>query len=1026
MYKYLVIIFVCLSLQVIGQTSEKYNSVYANFYRAEELFQKEQFGSARYEFRTFIDQFQQKNDALYQKSLYYEAICALELYQNDAVKLLTDFNTNYPESIYREGIYFKLGQYFYQQKKYKNALEWLNKLKPSDVEPDQVEEYYFKVGYSDFQESKFPEARNAFYEIKEGTSQYASPALYYFSHIAYQDKSYQIALEGFLKLQSVERFAKIAPYYIVQIYHSQGKYDEVTKFAPTIVDTTNLVNANDMNHLLGDAYYRLKKYDEAIPYLLQYNKKTQTLRSDDYQLGFSYYKAGMFNEAIKMFNNVVQIKDTIGQTAYYHIGESYLKLDKMSAARAAFEEASKIDMDPKIKEDALYNYAVLSYKLDVNPYDEAVEAMQFYLKHYPKSIRKDDIYQYLVTVYTTTNNYAKALQSLEKLPNKDTRLKAAYQIVAFNRGVELYQKVDYPSAISSFELVDRYPIDPVITGRAKYWASDAYFQQKKYDKAIQGYKTFLTLPATLAPELKSSAYYNIGYAYYANNDTLLGIEAFRTYTQQSNLTNKHKLADACMRAADGCYVTRQNETAIKYYSEALKLKSGYEDQALYYLAKAYGYSPNGTPKKIEHLQDLINNYKDSKYMLSAIEDLAITFKGIEEYDKAKSYFEQIISDYPSNVLVKAARVEIADIHYKKQEFQKCELAYKLILEEFGEDREMCEIGAKGLITLYNALKQPVKALEIGEKYPCAGMTKNQQEELFFAPAKEMYDDTLSPLSVTISKFEDYLTRYPEGIYAKDAKNHLADCYYRSNNMEQAITIYIKTLEDPTNGFTEIAAIRVSKYLFNNKKYEEAIPYYERLEKISNTPSVVYNSKLGLMRSYFLLEKWQNASVYAKSVLETGQLNTTIRLEAEYSNALSNYALKNYTDAKPSLEWLVKNTTTVTGAEAKFLLAEMCYDLKDLEKADVEIRGLLKMKPTYNYWVAKALILQARVLILKDDLFQTEETLQSVIENYPNKEDGIIAEANEVWEELMLLKNTDKEIAPKTTTEIEVNEESNDK
>ena len=168
-----------------------------------------------------------------------------------------------------------------------------------------------------------------------------------------------------------------------------------------------------------------------------------------------------------------------------------------------------------------------------------------------------------------------------------------------------------------------------------------------------------------------------------------------------------------------------------------------------------------------------------------------------------------------------------------------------------------------------------------------------------------------------------------------------------------------------------------------------------------------------MRSYFLLEKWQNASVYAKSVLETGQLNTTVRLEAEYSNALSNYALKNYTEAKPSLEWLVKNTTTVTGAEAKFLLAEMFYDRKDLENADSEIRGLLKMKPTYNYWVAKALILQARVLILKDDLFQTEETLQSVIENYPNKEDGIIAEANEVWEELMLLKNTDKEITPKT-------------
>ena len=56
----------------------------------------------------------------------------------------------------------------------------------------------------------------------------------------------------------------------------------------------------------------------------------------------------------------------------------------------------------------------------------------------------------------------------------------------------------------------------------------------------------------------------------------------------------------------------------------------------------------------------------------------------------------------------------------------------------------------------------------------------------------------------------------------------------------------------------------------------------------------------------------------------------------------------------------------------------------------------------------------------------KKLVEYVDEKYPNKEDCIIAEANEVWEELMLLKNTDKEIAPKTTTEIEVNEESNDK
>jgi len=181
-----------------------------------------------------------------------------------------------------------------------------------------------------------------------------------------------------------------------------------------------------------------------------------------------------------------------------------------------------------------------------------------------------------------------------------------------------------------------------------------------------------------------------------------------------------------------------------------------------------------------------------------------------------------------------------------------------------------------------------------------------------------------------------------------------------------------------------------------------------------------------MRSNFLIQKWEDAAKYAKVLLESGQLNPIIRLESEYVNALSNYSIENYEAAKPSLEWLVKNTTTVSGAEAKYLLAEMYYNQKEFDKSEVEVRALIKMKPSYNYWVAKALILQSRTLIIKDDLFQAEETLRSVIEHYPNKEDGIIAEANEVWDEVTLLKTTEKDITPQTTTEIEVNEQKDEK
>jgi TolA-binding protein len=145
--------------QAVAQVSEKYSSEYANFYRAEELFQKQQFAAARIEFRNFLNEWQKPNDPLYVKALYYEGISALELFNNDAVQLLMDFNKNYPESIYKHEISFRLGKYFYQKKDYKEALVWFNLLRVQDVESENKEEYLFKLGYANFLDQHFVVAR---------------------------------------------------------------------------------------------------------------------------------------------------------------------------------------------------------------------------------------------------------------------------------------------------------------------------------------------------------------------------------------------------------------------------------------------------------------------------------------------------------------------------------------------------------------------------------------------------------------------------------------------------------------------------------------------------------------------------------------------------------------------------------------------------------------------------------------------------------------------------------------------------
>ena len=1026
------------SIDGYAQTSEKYNSEYENFYRAEELFEKEQYGAARKEFSAFIAGFDEPNDPMYIKASYYEAISALELYNNDAVPLLLSFNKKYPESIYKKEIYFRLGKHYYYKKKYKDVLVWFNKMSIQDVEEDKRDEFYFKMGYANFKLEHFDAARSAFFEIKEGISQYAAPAQYYFSHIAYQNENYQLALEGFLKLENDEKFGKVVPYYIAQIYYLQGKYELVTQYVPKIAAKKGVVNEKDMNLLIGDAFYRTGKYDEAVPYLEKYYKAAETTRDDDYRLGYAYYKSGMNTEAVRMFDRVKKMEDSLGQVAYYHIGECLIKRDNLVSARSAFEGAAFIDLDPVIQEDALYNYAILSYKLDINPYDEAVEAFEMYLNKYPNSERKEDVYQYLVNVYTSTNNYAKALASLDKLPNKDVRLKTAYQLIAYNQGVERFQKDNYQGAVSAFQLVKKHPIDPNLSGKAVYWIGDAYYRLKKYDLAIENYKKFALLPS-MEQGLKSEVHYNIGYAYLKKADAynkpntkdikrpilIKSKDEFGIFVQ-SIPGSLQKKADAYMRIADAHFVMKENALAVKYYKEALKLKSGYEDQALFYMGRTYGYMQGHVADKISNLLDIVNNYKHSKYLLTSIHEVAATYKGEGQFDKALQYYNQIVFDYPASVLTVDAKINVADIHYKQGKYTTAEQEYLAIIEEYGQDQGICKQVAQGLKDLYIATNQPERVEALAMNYACANISPDEKENLYYLPAIEVYSDSTKSeeqrYQFAIPKFEKYLEKFPTGRYKNEVQNYLANCHYILGNKEEAIALYKETLKGPNTGFTELAASRVAHYLFNQGEFEEVVIYYKKLEEIASAPELIFKAKLGLMRSNFNIENWTSASLYADKVLANSQINNELKLEAHYAKGMANFYLEYFNDAKSSLDWLIKNTTTIMAAEARYSIADIAYKQNDLVTADQKVGELIKMKPTYNYWVGKGLILRTRILMAQDDLFEAEENLRSVIDHYPIDDDGIIDEANMLWDELMQLKDAPKDLEEETIRIIEINED----
>ena len=1028
MYKYILLLIALVSQGVYSQTSTKYSGEYVNFYRAEELFAKEQYAAARIEFRNFVDQATNAADPMVQKALYYEGLSALELYNADAVKLLQAFNKKYPESIYRKDIYFKLAKHFFTKKEFKEVLSWMRLLGPDDFEKPEKQEYYFKLGYAHFQLRHLPEARSAFYEVKDDTSSiYRNSSLYYYSHIAFEEKLYTAALKGFLDLQSTS-YAAVVPLYITQIQFLLGNYKEVTQYAPTIPDSLQLKNKKELDHIIGTSYYRINDFQSSIPYLESYQKLTEPTADDRYQLGYAYLRTKNFEKSVKEFGRLTSKKDSLAQLAFYHQAEGYAALKDKKSAQAAFERASEMNFNRTIQEDALYNFAVLSYELDINPYDEAVTALEAYIKNYPNSKRINEINQYLVNVYTSTNNYAKALASLDKIQNKDTKLKFAYQLVAFNQGVEYYQKGDYKQAIKSFDLVEKYPIDPTISGKGKFWKGDAYYRQNDMPNAIKFYKEFIGMQAAKAASLKQEAYYNIGYANLAlanakkdqgaNQFIDQAIEAFRNYCQ-SNVTNQVKLADANMRAADCYYMIRDNENAIKFYKAAFDLKAGFEDQALFFMAKACGYADRDADEIAYYLQ-LFNSYPTSKYRLQTINEIALNYKVRSEYDNSIRYFNKLIEEFPNSVLVVNALVEIADIHFKQWQYAKAEAEYKQILETYGEDREICQKAARGLIDVYSlGMKQPDLANNVVIDYPCADFTLDEQEALFYNPGFSAYQDKNHLEAIT--SFKKYIEKFPQGKFNLDAKFYIADSYGKLGDSLNAVEYFKEIAALATNSYTEESSTFIANYYYGQENYTDAIPFFEQIEKISSKPGQINHAKQCLMVCHYSTSNWLNAVAYSKMVLDDKQITNEVRIYSNYILGMAQYMLENATDAIAAFTAVANSTTDEMSVESRFYIAELWYKQNDYVKADAEALLIIKNPNKYDYWIAKAVLLQSRIQLAQNDFVKAEQLVTKVINKYPHEGDGIMEEATALLEEINQLKNPKRVEETEVEDEVEINE-----
>lgn len=950
---------------------------YREYGVALELFQKKKYAAAQERFDRISRNGRQLPSIEQENAAFYQARCALELFNRDGAYMMRGFMADHPEHPKVNAGNFHLGKFYFTKKRYKSLLKQFEKVDEQDLDPKFLEEFYFKKGYAHFQQEEYDDSKEALSHVLSGGKKYRSPAQYYSSYILYREGKNEAALVGFKELEEDPLFGKVVPFYILQIHYKQGRSEEVLSYGTALLEKDFAEKkSGEIHRMMGEAHYDLGQFAEAVPELETAISELGGNRDDRYKLAYSAYRGGDLEKALMYFEQVATEEDDLTQLSFYHIGDCYLKMDKKMEARGAFRSASRYAFDKELQEDALFNFAKLAYELSYDPYNEAVQAFEEYIAKNPNSERVDEAHEFLLKVYLTTRNYEAALKSIDLIKEKNEELKATYQRVSYLRGTELFHDLRFKRAVHYFKKSEKYILDQHTAARSLFWQAESYSRMKHWRAAEQYYRLFLEAPGAVSIAEYGLAYYGIAYVYFENEQLENAILWFRKFvdTEKKDLL---RVNDGMLRIADSYYLEKKNKQAIEYYDRAIKLDKFDTDYAIFQIAVCYGLDGENA-SKVETLKAMLSNYPETDFAADAKYEIAETYFFTDKSQKAIEYFDMVIADHPNSSYVRKAKLNKGLLFYN----QSADHAALPLFEEVAENYPATAEAKEALMKIQKIYieKGDVPGFEkyVSDKnFP--DITKGALDTSYYESAEFMY--LRGELTAAMQEFEKYLERFPNGFFSLNANFYGAESALQLKEYDAAIKGYDHVLDYAKNVFTEHALISAAQIYFFQKKYQDAVLRYTMLEEVAEIAENLMQSRLGLMRCNYLLNNFEESHAYSTKLRRSDKVPELVLNEASLTSAKCALAQNDLKMAAARFEETLLESNNEIGAEAMYNIAYIHYLNNEHEKSQELVFEMVNIFPNYGKWISKSFLLLADNYMKQNDLFQAKLTLQNLIDNY---------------------------------------------
>jgi len=978
-----IIVFLTFSLLGIAQKSAVYTSDLKDYQKALTLYNNKQYKAAQ---SLFDDIKYNTEDATIKSDCaYYFANCAVRLNQNNADDLISEFVEDYPTSTKRNTAFLDVADYYFENSKYAYARKWYQKVEEQSIARSERDRFNFNYGYSLYTTKSEKQATKYLNRVVN-SKEYGNQAKYYIGYMAYEGDDYDTANEYFDQVSDNEKYKEKLSYYQADLNFKLGKFEKAIELAEEQLPKSRGVEESELSKIIGESYFNLEKYTEAIPYLKAYKGKQGKWNNVDYyQLGYAHYKQNDFETAISEFNKIIDGNNSVAQNAYYHLGESYINLDKKQEALNAFRNASEMDYATKIQEDAWLNYAKISYEIG-NPYQSVPQVLAGYLEKYPETNYREEIETLLIDSYITSKNYKEALELLKGKNSFEN--KVAYQKVAFFRGVELYNETKYNEALKLFSSSLKEPRDPIFVAKGTFWKAETEYNLSNYNDALIGFKQFKGLAdASRLPE-NENLDYNLAYTYFKLKDYTNASNYFEKFINQ-NSSDRLRRNDAYLRLADGYFVSSQYQNAITAYNKAIQINEIETDYAAFQTAMSQGYLGKGS-RKISELNTFIESYSKSALRDDAMYELANSYVKANDTDKAMQMYDRLNSEYSRSAFTSKALLRQGLVHYNGNDNERALSKFKKVAKDFPASGEAIQaVSTARLIYIdlgrVDEYARWVKSLDYVE------VTDVELDNTMYLAAEKRYLD--NDTDNAIRQFNKYLNQFPNGIHALKSHFYLAQMYYQKDLFDTALPHYKYVVEASKSEYTEQATVKLCEIYLNDSDWSKAIPILKTLETEADYPQNVIYAQSNLMNAYYQTNAYSKAEAYAEKVLTKSNLDNKVKRDAKIIIARSAIKTGDEDKAKTAYADVEKIATGSVAAEALFYNGYFKNKEGKYEASNATIQKLAKDYSSYKYYSAKGLVVMAKNFYALGDAFQATYILESVISNFPDFND-VVQEAQQ--------------------------------